>query len=375
MKKVLFLLDNGLDILGGSPKSTATIGNILIKNGYDIKIWCPEYKMNLTQFPNENTVLYKKYSNRFLYLIFRLMSLKKTIKQFSPSIIHAQDAQCAILVAFLKKYRMINKSIEIYYTDRKLFSSYKKSSQKTFIRYQNHFTKIVCTTNANKRNWENLTKIKNIICINNVLDKDWYSYDESLRISEREKLGISNKYNIAFCARFEEYKRWDTVFEICKILSVYDKFVFSFAIVTPNIKDALFLNYINTLKELLGDKCFIYVNIKEQEEIKKFYYMSDFFVMTSENESFGRTILEAMSKKVIVFGTKSGGVPDVIKDENFLFEVNDFKDVSKRIIDLSNDDELFLKTKNYQNEFFKREYSLDSFSLKTLKLYKSEAQK
>ena len=109
MKRILFLLDNGLDILGGSPKSTATIGNILLNNGYDIRLWCPEYNDNLTQFPNEKTCVYKKKKNKLIYVFTRLNSLKKTIKKFKPSIIHAQDAQCAILAVL---FTVINKKYE-----------------------------------------------------------------------------------------------------------------------------------------------------------------------------------------------------------------------------------------------------------------------
>lgn len=369
MNRILFLLDNGLDILGGSPKSTSTIGNILIKNGYEVSIWCPRYKKNLTSFPDDNTIIYNKKNNKIIHLLSRVFNLYKTIKHFRPDIIHAQDAQCAILAVFLKKNRLIDKKIKIFYTDRKFLSSYKEKSRNLFIKYQDYFSKIICTTDTNAKNWKNYTNIMNIETINNVLDSDWYSFDDCKRKNSRVEIGIENKINVSFCARFEKYKRWDTVYEICKQLSTDDRFVFSFALVTLDVNEKNFVSYVNELKKMLGKKAFIYVNIKNKEDMKLFYYKSDFFIMTSENESFGRTILEAMSKKCISLGTNSGGVPDVIKNDEYLFEVNDFINVSEKIKLIVNDNNKFNQIKESQYRFFIDEYSLERFEKKTLEIY------
>lgn len=368
MKKILFLLDNGLDILGGSPKSTSTICNILLKNGFDVKIWCPEYDKNLTLFSDQNVFKYKKKNNKLNYLFYRLRNLRKCINDYNPGIVHAQDAQCAILVAFLKKYKFIKRTIKIYYTDRKLFSAYKNNSRKIFVRYQKYFDKIICTTNTNLLNWKKYTKIEDIKCINNVLDSDWYDFDELYKEQVKKSLGIEGKFVISFCARFEEYKRWDTVFDICKLLSKDEKFMFNIALVTLNINETNFVNYVSSLKDLLGDRLILKINIRDITEMKNFYYKSDFFIMTSENESFGRTILEAMSKKCIVLGTNSGGVPDVLKKEDYLFDVNDSYKVKNLIYDII-DNGRYLTVVNDQYKIFNDNYSLDAFSKKTIDIY------
>ena len=49
----------------------------------------------------------------------------------------------------------------------------------------------------------------------------------------------------------------------------------------------------------------------------------DFVIATSENDTLGRTILEAMSLGIPVFATKMGGHKYIIKDNTngFLFDI------------------------------------------------------
>jgi len=46
-----------------------------------------------------------------------------------------------------------------------------------------------------------------------------------------------------------------------------------------------------------------------QEEMNELYYAADIFVLTSNRESFGRTAIEAMSRKCAVLGRNVGGLP------------------------------------------------------------------
>ena len=79
--------------------------------------------------------------------------------------------------------------------------------------------------------------------------------------------------------------------------------------------------------------------------MEDFYYDLDIFVLTSEGESFGRTLIEAMARKCVVLGTNSGGVPDVIGNKEFLFEVNDVDDVCDKITNYVGNKEKLQKAK------------------------------
>ena len=55
-----------------------------------------------------------------------------------------------------------------------------------------------------------------------------------------------------------------------------------------------------------------------KEIMQQMYAAMDIFVLTSEFESFGRTLVEAMSKKTVVIPTNSGGAPNVVGNEKNL---------------------------------------------------------
>lgn len=359
---ILFLLDNGLDILGGSPKSTATISKILSENGFYAYIWCPCFEQNNTVFKNDKCIYtYNKTTSSLISLVSRVFSLLKTIKKIKPSIIHAQDPQCAVIAGFLKKYGLISKKIKVYYTDRKFLTSYKDKSKRILTSISRYFDLVVCTTSINADNWKKMSYCKNVVVINNILDEIWY--DREVRIQNRNP-----SYTLGFCGRFEQYKRWDIVYKICNML-LKDDFTFSFVFSYGVEEKQEFHKYLDSLIALLGDRMVYKYNIKNIDEIIDFYDSLDFFVLTSDNESFGRTLLESMSRKVITFGNNSGGVPDVI-DSGFLYDNNDLNSLIVKIKNASVSDEKLMLEKQNTFNYFIRKYSLEEFKSKILVLYK-----
>src|SRR5699024_168429 len=71
------------------------------------------------------------------------------------------------------------------------------------------------------------------------------------------------------------------------------------------------------LKEALGEKFIGEINVKF-EDMDQFYYDIDFFLLTSNynTESFGRTLVEAMSRNTVVLTTNAGGAVEVVGNED-----------------------------------------------------------
>ena len=59
--------------------------------------------------------------------------------------------------------------------------------------------------------------------------------------------------------------------------------------------------------------------------------------MTSCFESFGKAAVEAMSRKCIVLSTAVGGLPEVIGNEEDLYDMNDLSKLTDRIKELIED--------------------------------------
>ena len=368
MKKIMYMIDNNIKIIGGATKSTFTMITEMKKlNKYDLYLCMPETDKEMDVLPTSKVVTYpeNKYKNKLINVFFHKMKvIQQIIEQVNPDIVHAQDPQGGIIIAMLKKFGKISKSVECIYTDRQLFNTY-SIYYKIFFRLMiKGLDKVICTTNINKEQWETHTKAKYAECISNVLDEKWYSYNKN-----NERNIDRDKIIIGFAARFDAYKRWDTVKSICERLKENERVKFSFCIATGTEKnDEEAQNYIKEIKEMLVDKVTIKLNAN-MDEMEEFYYNIDIFVLTSQGESFGRTLIEAMARRCVVFGTNSGGVPDVISNKEFLFEVNDVETISTKILRYIDNTEKLEKDKNYFEQYVKDRFSVDKLREKLDEIY------
>jgi glycosyltransferase involved in cell wall biosynthesis len=77
-----------------------------------------------------------------------------------------------------------------------------------------------------------------------------------------------------------------------------------------------------------------------QKQLNKYYNCSDVVISPSRQEALGLVGIEAMASGTLVIGAKTGGIKEIIKDnENgFLFEVDNIKALKKLIIKAYNKD-------------------------------------
>ena len=146
-----------------------------------------------------------------------------------------------------------------------------------------------------------------VMVVTNALDDYWFKYDEEDEKRIKRENGVKG-FNIGFSGRYEEYKRWDVVLEICNALKKYPDIQFTVAITADEAYRDEMKKFVSDLKRLLRKKLKLFIDMPK-ENMGSFYYMLDIFVLTSRNESFGRVLIEAMTKNNIVLGTDSGGVP------------------------------------------------------------------
>lgn len=355
MEKVLILIDHPLDKIGGAQKSTITFIDE-IKDKYDIYILSPFFDKNISGIDDDKIICWGNPYNKITSKMSRYYFLYKTVNEIKPEIIHSQFSQYGLSLMVCNYFNIL-KGARCYFTDRDFFSAYSKKYKFLFKKLASKMEGIICTTNINRELWDREVKnLNKTIVIPNVLDREWYEYDVNKRNSIRKN--NHDRIVVGFSGRFVDWKRWFDIIEICRSLSDNQLFEFHFALSsTTNRVDMM--NYIDNLKMLLGDKCKISIDVCESE-MQMFYYSLDIFVLASENESFGRTLIEAMTKKVIVIGTNSGGVPDVILKKENLFNVADIKGAVNIISNYCDDADLMKKDKEYfyniVNSVFTKEY-------------------
>lgn len=91
--------------------------------------------------------------------------------------------------------------------------------------------------------------------------------------------------------------------------------------------------------DLLDDVLFL----GKQDCVSNFYQISDLVLLMSEKESFGLTLLEAMTTGVVPIGTRAGGIQEVIQhgETGYLVDVGDSEKAAHYALKLLSDETLY----------------------------------
>lgn len=372
LMKIVYLIDFPLDSIGGAQKSTYTTISQMKKCGQEIILVSPPFvTKNNTELDNKNIYYYKKVNNRFDFFR-KCFILLKCIKKEKPDVIHAQFSQFGFVLIILNYFRLIPKNIQCYFTDRHFMKAYNKKYKFVFKYCSSKLNKVICTTEKNKSCWEIVAPKTHTALLYNVLEPKWYIFNSSRKVALKKEYGFDGKFVVGFAGRMVDWKRWDTVVSICKELSSEDNIIVAVAISSPNdgnlYEDNIVEKYVENLKKIVGEKLISFINVDECT-METFYYLLDIFVLTSENESFGRTLIEAMSKKNVVIGTNSGGVPNVIGKRDNLYKVNDVKRAVELILKYKNNKQIFGKDTEYFFNRCMKEFNVESFAEKLIDIY------
>lgn len=327
--KILFLLDSNIDTLGGAQYSVKTLQRLLssqkdIQTGLFMP-WQKTKDEKCSLSPTCTIFLRRPRGShsRITQIFLEISALRKAINNFKPNVVHAHSTHIAIILGVLKKLHLIPKNLPIIFTDRGYLPEYSPATIKSLQAVAPKYTKIVTTTKRNLHEWEKITTKDKLIHISNALDQDWFNYHEGSSTKLRKKYHLESSINIGFSGRFEEYKRWDTALEICNILKNNPMVHFICTITADaGIYRKQLKKFVKQMQNDLGDRLLL-IQDATRKEMQDFYDLLDIFILTSRNESFGRTLIEAMARKTITLGTNSGGVPEVIGNSKYLFPVGD----------------------------------------------------
>lgn len=368
--KIIYILDWPIDLIGGAQKSTYTIATEMQNHGHDVAICCPQLKSKCP----DNKITYYFHNikgNSYREKLLKIKYYKQLFEENYFDIVHIQNPSSFSIIGLMLKLGYIkNSKTKFIFTDRDFYQAYKKIQKLLFRFIERKYEYIICTTSLNEKQWKKVTK--HSLVIPNVLDDKWYEYDENHNL--RNKVKNNSTFILGFSGRFVAYKRWDTVYEICSLLKNKDiNFLFAFG--TANeCEDKELEIFLKKLDDIVPGKYRFIKNVS-QKEMMDFYYAIDCFILTSDNESFGRTLLEAMTKKCIVIGTDSGGVPEVIGNPEFLFEVGQADDAVRIVEKYMHFDEQSKKAQEYfynrVNSVFSKEVMVNSH----LKIYEKIMEK
>lgn len=320
MKKIVYLSDVSLDIVGGAQESMKIIMNGLEKE-FEFHMITPSSSKKV-----KNQIILDNYTNFVLKgktkgeLMKLLFEIRSEINKIKPDIIHVQMPSTMILVNILKTFRLISSKIKLIYTDRGVLDKYGNMTQKLIKRFSKNFTYIVTTTYNNRKIYKknNIGNEEKLIVIPNTAGDLFDTYDPNVRVKIREQYNVlDDEIVIGFSGRYSPDKNWPLAVEIIKELEKRYKFKVVITIGTDRSeKEEQEVNaIIKQLEDLIGKEQLIALINVPIEKMNEIFYLSDIFILTSIKESFGRTAVEAMARKNVAYGTRIDGLEEVIHFE------------------------------------------------------------
>jgi len=353
-KKILYI--NKDSFLGGSAKSLLLLLQ-KIKNYHNVYVVVCQKGVLLKKLKKLNIkTFYVPFKNyRQLKYIFKnlygILKLKLLIKKIKPDIIHSNSYEVnpLMILASSKKIKTICHLRDVI-TEKKA---------KKFLLHKTNLIIVV-----SKFVKEKIASInKNIKLLYNAVDTS-----ELKKLQKSKTLNkIYYKFKVGIIGNCEERKRQEDFikagFQVLK-----KDFKISFLII-GNVNTP----YGKKLKQMVKDfkKNFYFINYTDK--IYDIIKNLNILVISSKEEAFGRTAIEAGLLKKPVIATNTGGLKEIIinKKNGLLYNIGDYRQLSKYILFLKNNPKLL---KEYGKNNYKRTlklFTLEKQIKKLLKIYNS----
>lgn len=209
------------------------------------------------------------------------------------------------------------------------------------------------------------------------LDLKQFAKNNSSKL--RKELGIPKKNLILLCiGRMVRNKGFHHAIQILKKLKESSNKNFTLIIVGgSNSKVSLEeISYKRQLELLVNDFALkdsvIFHHAVPHEEVVDFFSLADVFLMTSENEPFGLTTIEAMASKTTVVGHYLGGTSNIIIDNEtgFLVDIHEYETAANKISKILEKKEMRTKIEEQALNHVNGNYSWEKKALDFLEIYK-----
>lgn len=176
-------------------------------------------------------------------------------------------------------------------------------------------------------------------------------------------------YKVVLLGRIEEWKNQHLLIEAAKVMSNIRNDI-DFYIVGSPMKEA-HIEYYNSICDLAKGADFVHIlgHTKEPFDVLK---EADLLICPSNNEPFGRVVIEALSIKTPVIGSNNGGVKEILEKVSLdlMFDPLDLVSMSDKISKYLNRD-LFNKEVELGYQVYLREFSIEN-NIKSIKLVYEE---
>jgi len=371
----MYVIDAG-PVNGGAPISTSILANQFAGDDNEVIMVMPKNKDTEILDKRIKRIELARFSDYFPLDVFHPIKalllakdLKAVIEKEKPDVIHANMPRGARAIGLLKLLGMISDKIKLVYTDREHISQFSPLVRMLYIFFiARRYDAIICITEKSMEYWRKKARKAKISVVPNTAGKYYETYEPDMHSIVRKKLMIPDKkLTLMFAGRMIEAKNWPLAKEIVSKLSKEDVHIIIAISYFNQEQECKTKDFLESIRRL-GVSYTFKENIP-QEEMNELYYAADIFVLTSNRESFGRTAIEAMSRKCAVLGRNVGGLPEVIQKEANIFDCDADKFVN-RILEYKKNTEELEKDKDWFYERFANNYTAEIYKRKHEDVYR-----
>ena len=164
------------------------------------------------------------------------------------------------------------------------------------------------TATANRFRWHFRTKVK---VIYNGVNIKWL---QNYRLGKLEQIKDDWRV-ILVVARVSRWKRHDIAISAFEQVAQFDSTLHLVCVGDVDLHDPEWWDQLQarTTVSQFSDRIHW---VGQVNDIRPWYHVSSVLVLASENEPFGRVLVEAMACGVPVVATKSGGIPEIVRHGN-----------------------------------------------------------
>ncbi len=263
-----------------------------------------KYENNVNVINYQSVSIPKSYNIKlWLKFIIGKNLFKNYIQLFGkPDIVHVHVYQQGKLARWIKKKYNINYVVTEHYSDVMLDNLTKyqrKSALKTYSlsNYNIGVSRILCKILQERYN-------QNFNFIPNLTDTFFFNLKEKKTSNQITFINIANLKKI----------KNQAILLKAFYLAFKNDAKYKLTIVGDGVEKQNLLSICNELNLLKQVRFFGQAN---REQVKNELHNSDFYVSTSDNETFGVVLIEAMSCGLPVLSTKNGGAESILTDTKF----------------------------------------------------------
>lgn len=216
-------------------------------------------------------------------------------------------------------------------------------------------------------NWLKISNKKIKVIYNGIEINQWKIKQDKIKL--RKKLGLPlNKFIIISVCRLSTEKR---PFDIIKIAKTINQKNNNFLIIHVGIGN-LEKEFRNEIKKHNLEKDIL--SLGERNDIKDLLSASDLFLLTSEQEGFPNSIMEAMIVGIPIIATKVGGVPELVENNKngFVYKVGEIEKMSESIFSIYRNKKIQRQIKINNQEKILNQFNQNIFIEKILNEYQKQ---